>query len=72
MTYPKRRAPAKPTKAAIQAAINFQRPLGQDAVAYVRKKPRRWKEDEISDLGKKRHDAPMDIYDPYDMGGEPK
>lgn len=46
MTHPfKRTAPAKPTKKAIHAALQAQRPLDQDAAVLVRKKPRKFVSD---------------------------
>lgn len=36
----KRRAPDKPTRKAVHAAFEMQRPLDQDAAPLVRKKPR--------------------------------
>ena len=49
----KNRSPDKPTKKAIQAAINMQRPLEQDATPVKRKVPRRWHDDAIPDFGEK-------------------
>ncbi len=45
-----RKAPAKPTRSQVQAALNAQRPLDDDAVEYRRKKPRRWVEDSVDDV----------------------
>ena len=41
----KSKAPAKPTRKAVQAALNSQRPLDAPEKPLVRKKPRRWVED---------------------------
>lgn len=48
----KRQAPAKPTRKAIQAALNSQRPLDMDTVEYKRKKgvKREWNES-VDDIG---------------------
>lgn len=45
-----RTPPSRPTHAMKQAAYNSQRPLGMEAVAYVRKKPVRFREDAVGNL----------------------
>ena len=41
---------ARPTKRQIRQAIDMQAPLDHEPVAAVRKKPRRWVEDDVPDL----------------------
>ncbi len=54
MWRPKRQAPNKPTRKAIHAALQAQRPLDQDATVLVRKKAVKlnWNQD-VSDIGDK-------------------
>lgn len=56
MTYrPPRCAPAKPTRKAVAAAFDAQRPLDQASTGAVRKKPipRNWNES-VRDIGEKK------------------
>ncbi len=58
MTW-QRKPPAKPTRAQVQAALNAQRPLGDDAMEYRRKKPRRWVADGVDDLERREDDGEL-------------
>ncbi len=51
----KSKAPAKPTRKAVHAALEMQRPLDQDAKPPVRKtaKRREWSES-VDDVGEKK------------------
>ncbi len=43
--------PGKPTRKAARAGFDAQRPLDTPPIQPQRKKPRKWKDDELSDIG---------------------